>query len=203
MTTHTPSNPYATAARGIGVIVAALVLLSSCGQRRTEPEKDIQGRLATVAADPGLPSYFLGQSFAGTDLTTVDAAGYKGSFPGEGAYFEYGTCEYVPDGGCSTPIQVQNNTAHLTGAVVGCRRLPDIRGVPAIAFGGGLTVFVGTSTVTIFKGDEPPHVSLRTMAEALRPVAGPADVTGPLPPPPPGVLVTIADKCHVHPSALR
>jgi hypothetical protein len=68
------------------------------------------GRLATSSSADGPPSYFLGQSFAGIDLTTADAAGYDGSLTGEGAYFEYGTCEYAPDSGCSTQIQVQNNT---------------------------------------------------------------------------------------------
>jgi hypothetical protein len=44
--------------------------------------------------------------------------------------------------------------------VVGCRRLPDIRGVAAVGCGGRLTVFAANSTVTIFKGDDPPEDAL-------------------------------------------
>jgi hypothetical protein len=191
------------AACGFVVCVVVIAFLGACGSGRTEPQKDISGRLATVAAAGGSPSYFLGGSFAGVDLTMVEAARYEGSFRGEGAYFEYGTCEYQPDSGCSPPIQVQNNTAKLRGNVVGCRRLTDIRGVPAIAWGGGLTVFTATGSVTIFAGDDPPVASLRTMAEALRPVSATADATQPLPSPPPDVLASIAEHCRAAPRAFE
>jgi hypothetical protein len=92
---------------------------------------------------------------------------------------------------------MQNGPEDLLGAVRGCSRLPDIRGVPAVSWGGGLVLFTHDSAVRIF--DDGTGGDLRSMAEALRPVSGPADVTKPLPAPARDMLDTIATKCGASP----
>jgi len=82
---------------------------------------------------------------------------------------------------------------YLPATVDGCSRLPDIRGVPTVSMGGGVVLFTHDSTVTIFDDkfaqgfedsfDDGTRRGPRRMAEALRPVSGPADITKPLPAP--------------------
>ncbi|RYP88340.1 hypothetical protein EKO23_03150 [Nocardioides guangzhouensis] len=141
-----------------------------------------------MATAKGRPLYFLGRSHDGLDLTWVEGGGY----------FAYGTCEIQieDEGGCTPPIQVQNGSKSLTGAV-GCSRLADIRGVPAVYFGGGLVLFTQDSTVTIF--DDGAGRDLPSIADELRPVSGPADVTKPLPAPAKDILDTIAKNCGTQP----
>jgi hypothetical protein len=55
-------------------------------------------------------------------------------------------------------------------------------------------LFTQDSTVTVF-ADYSHHDDLRSMAEALRPVSGPADVTKPLPAPTKHSLDTITKNC--------
>ena len=160
------------AAGWFAVNLAGVLCLTStaCSSaQRSQPQSDLSERLETMAAAKGRPLYFLGRSFDGIDLTSV-----------EGGDFFYGTCEFEGEGGCAPPIQVQNGSTNMTG-VVGCGRLADIRGVPTVSLGGGLVLFTVDSTVTIF--DDGAGRDLRSMAEALRPVSGPADVTKPLPAP--------------------
>jgi hypothetical protein len=171
-------------------VVGILCLTSGACSQSTQPQKDISARLARVAAAKGPPSYFLGRSYAGIDLTAVEDGG---------ALFVYGTCEYQGDGGCATPIQVQNSPEDLPGAVRGCSRLRDIRGVPAVSFGGGLVLFTRGSAVRIFDDGTGTGGDLRSMAEAVRPVAGPADTAEPLPAPTKDMLDTIAAKCGASP----
>jgi hypothetical protein len=143
-----------------------------------------------VAAANGRPSYFRGRSYAGIDLTAVED---------EGDLFIYGTCEYRGDGGCAPPRQVQNGPEHLSGAVRGCARLRDIRGVPAVSLGGGVVLFKRGSAVKIPDDGTGTGGDLRNMAQAVRPVSGPADVTRPLPAPTKYVLNTLAAKCGAGP----
>ena len=79
--------------------------------------------------------------------------------------------------------------------------------------GGGVVLFTHDSTVTIFDDkfdqsfedsfDDGTSRDLRSMAEALRPVSGPADITKPLPAPvnapAEDLLDTIATQCGAHP----
>jgi hypothetical protein len=177
-------------------VAAATLCLTS-----TACSEDISGGLETVEAAEGPPSYFLGRSYAGLDLTHVEAAGSDPDMPEEGAFFVYGDCDAGSEG-CSPPIEVQNGPAEnsLKGAVIGCGRLADVRGVPAVLWGDGLVLFTQDSTVTIFKGGaDSPGGDLRSMAEALRPVSGPADVTKPLPAPAKDILDTIAKNCGAAP----
>jgi hypothetical protein len=208
------ARPHAKVLGGFGVIMASVLCLSACSDR-TQPEQDIPGRLATAAAADGPRSYFLGKSFAGIDLTAVDppSTDPEESSPGDGFSFAYGTCDLGYDnGGCSPPIQVQNEAAIVSGLSVDCRHLSYVRGVPASAAAGSIIVYMGDRTVTIYPGENPPTMGLRTltevmrrMARALRPVAGPADITKPLPPLPKNVLATVARKCapgHRHPASV-
>jgi hypothetical protein len=174
-------------------VVGVLCLTSAaCSGGHSQPQEDISGRLETVAAAEGPPSYFLGESFEGIDLTSVEE---------EGAVFVYGTCEFEGgDGGCAPPMQVQNNVAHVSGAARGCSRLPDIRGVPAVSWGGGIVVFTQRSTVTVFDdGTDDSGELMRRMAEGLRPVSGSADVTKPLPAPAKDILDMIDKMCGAAP----
>jgi hypothetical protein len=194
--------------RWIAVTTSTSLCLATtaCFHDRSQPQEDIAGRLETVAVAQGPPSYFLGRSYAGIDLSTVEPAGSKALADGERAYFEYGTCEYVDDSGCSPPIEVVNepldgvegigsNLRWITPSF--CRNHFYVRGVPAvISEGMELDLFTGDSYVSIYKGaDNSPGGDVRSMAEALRPVSGPADVTRPLPDPVKDVLDTIAEQC--------
>ena len=72
-------------------------------------------------------------------ITTVIPEGVNSG----GAFFRYGGCEEPissdSNESCDEPeIQVQNNVVNVSSGLVGCERLEDIRGVPAIALGGGL-----------------------------------------------------------------
>ena len=168
-------------------VVGILCLTSTACSSDTQPQKDLSDRLEKVAAAKGPPSYFLGRSYAGIDLFAVED---------EGADYSYGSCD-TSGGGCGSPIQVHNGPVNLTGDVRGCSRLPEIRGVPAVSWGDGLVLFTHNSAVSIAE-----HVTgedLRSMAEALRPVSGPADTTKPLPAPAKDMLDTIATKCGASP----
>jgi len=170
------------------VVLCLTVTACSRDRERSEVQEDIPGRLETLATTIEHPVYFLGQSYEGTDLTYV---------ANDGSLFGYGTCEIEPESGCSLPGSVQNSPVSLGPAVSGCERLPDIRGVPAASWGGGLVVFTSDSMVHIF--DHGIDGDVRSMAEALRPVSGPADVTKPLPAPTDTVLRAVAEACGAAP----
>jgi hypothetical protein len=172
-------------------VVGFLCVTSTACSQTSEVQKDIPGHLDRVAAANGQRSYFLGRSYSGIDLTFVED---------DGSFFVYGTCEVQGESGCAPPIQVQNDPANLPGAVRGCSRLADIRGVPAVSLGGGLVLFTKDVAVTIFPdGEVTSDGDLRSMAEVLRPVSGPADVSKPLPAPANDLLDTIAAKCGASP----
>ena len=181
-------------------------LTGTACSRSSQPQEDLSDRLERVAAADGSPSYFLGRSIAGLDLVYIEVED-------KGAIYYYGPCRDLGEGSCSNPIQVHSRQESMPATVSGCSRLPDIRGVPAVSLGGGVVLFTHDSTVTIFddKFDQSFEDSfedgtsrdLRSMAEALRPVSGPADITKPLPPPvnapATDLLDTIDTQCGAHP----
>jgi len=181
-------------------------LTGTACSRSSQPQEDLSYRLERVAAADGSPSYFLGRSIAGLDLVYIEVED-------KGASYYYGPCRDLGEGSCSNPIQVHSRQENMPANVSGCSRLPDIRGVPAVSLGGGVVLFTDDSTVTIFddKFDQSFEDSfedgtsrdLRSMAEALRPVSGPADITKPLPAPvnapAPDLLDTIDTQCGAHP----
>ena len=84
--------------------LACALLLAACGARsETVPNGPIE--LAELRADTR-PYYWVGESFDGLALTF--AKPYSGRF----GSLMYGTCEtptgLFAEGGCSTPLQVQN-----------------------------------------------------------------------------------------------
>jgi hypothetical protein len=84
------------------------------------------------------PAYYLGRSYDGLDLTHVEAAGSNEDTPEDGAFFAYGDCDAGGgEGGCGPPIQIQNGSTEALsrGALRGCARVADVRGVPAILWG--------------------------------------------------------------------
>lgn len=168
-------------------VVGFLCLAGTGCSQGLEPQKDLASRLESASAETEPPLYFLGRSYAGHDLTRVDV---------EDGEFYYGTCEIVDEGGCSPPAQVQNEEMYLSRPdnVRGCKRLADVRGVPAVSWGGGTVVFLKTSTVTVFTYDMSGD-DLGSIAEALRSVSGTTDPTDPLRRPPQRVLNWIDTAC--------
>jgi hypothetical protein len=171
----------------------------------SQPQANLSDQLERVAAK-GTSSYFLGRSYAGLELTDIEVEDTA-------AFYNYGPCRDLGEGSCSNSIQVHSRGEYLPATVSGCSRLADIRGVPAVSLGGGVVLFTDDSTVTIFDDkfeqsfedsfDDGTGRDLRSAAEALRPVSGPADITKPLPAPvnAPGLdlLDTIATQCGAHP----
>jgi hypothetical protein len=62
-----------------------------------------------------------------------------------------------------------------------------------------VVLFTRGSAVTIFDDGTGTLEDLRRMAEAVRPVSGPADTTKPLPPPTPGLRTAIDAECGASP----
>ena len=165
------------------LLLVALAAAGCGGSAATEP-----------AGGPGdvrhAGLYYLGDSFEGLPLTHAES-----SARGTG-FFVYGTCEPAgSEGGCATPLQVQNypiTQRHPSkfqlapGTPSPCRRT-SVRGVPAAVFGttgGALEVYAG-ETVAVISADA--RQALRA-ARALRRYEG-ADAghAGQLPQPPGGV----------------
>ena len=86
----------------------------------------VEAKLAAYAADSDYTVYYLGRSFAGLDLAFADKE------PGGRIDAEYGeVCDLE---GCSWLAEVSNEPyTPLPGPTTGCRRLPPMRGVPAIS----------------------------------------------------------------------
>jgi hypothetical protein len=130
------------------LVTAAVVGLwaASCGRTASTAPPDFERLLASYAAS-STPAYFLGDGYAGLPITDVSRD--------EGVtQIIYGTCTVPPfsEGGCAPPLSVQTRafTADGWSIAVGCSRLADIRGVPALDFGGGTVLVLDGLTVTVF-----------------------------------------------------
>jgi len=181
--------------RPILVLYAAIAIVAAgCGLSGEQPPnlaaKDIPARLGKISSAPGGDRvYFLGETFETLALTAAEFLGGNGI-----VFFAYGTCRGAGEGRCSPPVQVQNQPwDDPWDQVRGCVRLPPVRGVPAVQWGGGLTLLTGQPLWMI-------HIFARTEAEELRAAAalrrvagGPA--TGNLPLPSRSQVAAIGKAC--------
>jgi hypothetical protein len=157
------------------VAFAAAVAVAGCsGERGRVPEVDPEALAREVdrIAAAELAFYWPGRSAEGFPLTHAELNGTTR------AVFGYGTCELPEgEGGCAVPAQVQNFPFRAAdwGRAVGCTRVPDVRGVPAVRH-DSLVVFTATTVVKIYA----PHP--RRVAASLRKVGAPSSGR-PLPPP--------------------
>ena len=171
----------------LAALAAATAALVGCsGDRGRVPEADPEAvergleRIATAEAT----FYWPGRAADGSPLTRAELQG-----PGRAIFF-YGTCELPEgEGGCAVPAQVQNFPFRRSdwGRAVGCRRLRDVRGVPA-AHHDSLVLFTASAVVKIY-ASRP-----RRVAAALRAVGGAAP-SRPLPRPSAAVVRTIDRVC--------
>jgi hypothetical protein len=108
--------------------------------------------------------YYLGDSFEGLPL--VHAEGFQGR-----ALFVYGTCD-VPvgqvDGGCSPPLQLQEEATPVAGPL-GCSPRPG-RPRPYEHDPSATIVFAGSTMIKIYANDPARG---RRAAHALEPVGEP------------------------------
>jgi hypothetical protein len=165
------------------LLILVLAFLMACSQ--TVPPKSEREAVATdlealrTADYPAV--YFLGESFEGLPLTSVDDECCSPAY----VLFVYGSCTLsrFGEGGCNTPLQVQvvpisERYPALFSGPSSCELLT-VRGVPAAFFGDMLDVYTGKVTVVIF--GEPEQI--QRVAEALRPLAQTGNLSEPLPSP--------------------
>jgi hypothetical protein len=125
---------------------------------------DLDEKLQRLERQTRFPVYYLGDSFEGFALSHIE---YNRQ-PRPSASLIYGTCE-VPafaDGGCAPPVEVQVHRACGPSRpdIRSARQRSKIRGVPTRFLGGGLAVYTGNVTITIFGR------SKRRAAQTLRPI---------------------------------
>lgn len=174
-------NPGATLA-----VALAAVSLASCFGDRTVPdvEQEELDRAVERIAAAQRTSYWSGRTAEGFPLTLAELQG-----PGR-AFFGYGTCELPEgEGGCPVPAEIQNFPFRAADwrRASGCKRQPDVRGVPA-AHHDSLVLFTGRTVVKIYA----PHP--RRVAAALHAVGSQAS-SAPLPPPPASVVRLVDRAC--------
>jgi hypothetical protein len=150
-------------------------------------------RLLTSYAGSTTPAYFLGDGYVGLPITWLSRD--------EGVTtIVYGICDVPPFGevGCAPPLQVQTRafSAEDWSHAEGCSRLADIRGVPALDFGGGTVLALDGVTVTVFDDRGDPQRSSAVAADVRR--VG-QSAPGPLQPPKPADLALVDQACGAQP----
>ena len=151
----------------------------------SQSQEDLSDRLEGLASADGSPSYFLGRSSAGLDLVYIEVEG-------EGA-----TTITARAGTWARVVAATRYRCTPPGVPAGdCQGLlapPRHPRRPGGTIGGGVVLFTHDSTVTIIddkfdqsfndRFEDGSSRDLRSVAEALRPVSGPAETTKPLPAP--------------------
>lgn len=154
--------------------VVVILALASCSSACTRarrfaapvmPADEVQRRLA-IAARANPPAYYLGETYRGLEISDVSIDSHFVSV-------SYGTCEITSgeEGGCLPPYQVVTEAFANEGWTIaaGCSRLRDIRGVPAVSWGGGTQLIFGTTLVKVFPaGDSGASAA----AAQVRPIGG-------------------------------
>ena len=102
----------------------------------------VEDRLDQIAAGAQRPIYYLGQRFRDWPLVAAldDVPGRVDAI--------YGTCD---GDSCGPPIDLINEALDPVKwrDAVGCSRLPPVRGVPAVHFGGALVLLTADSLITL------------------------------------------------------
>lgn len=167
--------------------------VAGCGTGTSGKPEQVEERLSEIAAQSDRPVYYLGPGFRDWPLTDVgaDDTGRVDAI--------YGTCFAVDDGGCSPPIDVINQPLDFAAwsVAVGCRRLPPVRGVPAVHFGDALVLLTGDSLVTVAVTGDDTATAIAA-AEQLHEVGSePSRAT--LPPPDTVSLQVLEGACGKNP----
>jgi hypothetical protein len=112
----------------------------------------VPGQLLAAAAKAKPPMYYLGDTYRGLKIGDVLRSTVM-----------YGTtCKITvgEEGGCAPPYQLATEafTKESWAIAMQCSRLPDIRGVPAVSFGGGVQQIFATTVVKVpgATGNEDP-----------------------------------------------
>jgi hypothetical protein len=172
--------------RLILVLVLSPLVIASCGGASSESGRSGALHLGKARAFSDYELYYLGKSFHGLPLTSVDAGEDFGYTDWS---FIYGDC--IPSGGdepsCAPPLEVQNwsicarfparYTAHKGQAP---KTSPTTGMARSLRAGGGQDIYTGHTTVVIFGGPK------RQAPKNLRSVHG--GLSHSLPAPVPGSL---------------
>lgn len=162
---------------GAGALAAlAALALSACGdtlQTKSVQETDLD----YAASEPAFPVYWLGRSFEGLPVTTVDRD------PGGAYLIAYGNCVVGGQDTCVTPLLVitSPDNSFLPGGVAG-RALVRVRGRMAALAQGGRTIQLATGVVVVSIFAQTPTLA-RAAAQLIDPINQRGSLGRDLPPP--------------------
>ncbi len=133
--------------------------------------------LEPLVAQEQFPVYWLGGAFRGLGITRV-ARDPSGSYQ-----ILYGHCTVGGESACTTPLQIVTSpdNSFLPGGGAPQRQVP-IRGVSAVARGGGETLVVATGGVVVDLYANSPKLA-RQAATAMVTIGAPGAPGAPLPRP--------------------
>jgi hypothetical protein len=170
-----------------------------------DPSAMRQGEIDTALAEitrTDREAFYLGEAAGGKHLAVIeDQAGVL--------YFNYGRCLNNIEGDCLRPLNVASqstNSYGKAGEVAGldCERLRPVLGVPAADMMGSVTVFTGSSMVSVIywndvsNGYMPDKPRAASLAPQLRAV-GQATAAKTLPPPEPETQAFVDKHCGPDP----
>jgi hypothetical protein len=168
------------AGRGSAASAAAALLsalaLSACGDTiQAQPLRESD--LAHAASEPGFPVYWLGRSFDGFAISTLDRD------PGGAYEVAYGNCVTGGQNTCVTPLMIVTSpdNSFLPGGS-GHRIRLRIRGRSTALAQGGRTLEMATGPVVISIFAETPELA-RQAAALMNPINQPGVPGSPLPKP--------------------
>jgi hypothetical protein len=188
---------------GSGITLVALVAVGVW--TGFDPSAMRQGEIDNALAEitsTDREAFYLGDEVDGENLAVIeDQSGVL--------YFHYGRCLDNAEGACTRPLMVTSqppNTYGSSGWVHGlpCERLRPVLGVPAASMPGGLTVFTGSSMVSVSyfevasNGYMPDNPRQASLAPQLRPVGQPTAAKM-LPPPDPDTQAFVDQHCGPNP----
>jgi hypothetical protein len=173
-------------ARTALTLAALTIVMSASGCGTAHPRPIDNGALAEAQTFPYFKLYWVGSSFAGKPLATVDGRESYNAAIGEGVY--YGDCVTGKGllgggGSCALPLQVTSVIYRLhSNAALGPQRNALIRGVPATIYdeGRSIELYSGRLAIDVFS-DTLAHALLA--AGELRPLNAPGSAAEKLAPP--------------------
>jgi hypothetical protein len=139
--------------------VVLVLALAACGEGaaftagRSLSSNELLAAVDQIG-DAGKPAYYLGSSYDGLPLTSLDLV--EENAPAFQVQADYGTCESFGDGGCSDPVVVSTNDWRPDVDGLACRRLEPQLGVPAGVVMGELTLVTGELVITVSDFRERP-----------------------------------------------
>jgi len=183
-TTTTNRAPRRAARRGLALVaVCSASLAGGCATGHPAPISS--SALAEAETFPYYRVYWVGRSFDGYSLATVDGQkGYNSSI-GDSVY--YGDCVHgngaSGGGGCPVPLQVTTVIYRLhSNAPLGPQQNIVVRGVPATVYDEGRSIEIYSGRVAIDVFSDTSEQALQATMKLL-PINAPGSATGDLPPP--------------------